>query len=1007
MPTLKLHLLGPPRVELDDTPVDLQRRKALALLVYLAINNQPHSRDTLATLFWPDHTQSQARAYLRRDLAVLNTSPAGRWLEADRETIELKHKPGFWLDVAEFSRLLETSQSHNHGPELVCQDCLRLLSDAVTLYNDDFLAGFTLRDSREFDDWQFFQTESLRQELGGALARLVQGYSKHGQADEAIPLARRWVALDPLYEPAQRQLITLYDAAGQPAAAIRQYEEYVKFLEEELGLPPEEDMTTLYEAIKAKRILGSYLKTQDRSRAPLKNKPWPDKEPEPEPELSPDDRPTRLDLAAELAQEGQYSAAIEQLKPLLKHNPVDEHTHRLMMRFYALGGHHHEALRQYQTCIQALATRDMAPDTETEQLYHQIINGDLAFPFKPAPKPPWLPSVPIAVEVEPTIPLVGRADELATLKAKIEVGWQGRGCTLLLCGDSGVGKTRIAYELLQSAAAGQMITMVGAAYEQEGYLPYQPFIEAFDRYLAEQQRPVDHNPITHYQPLESNDPQQERTALFKAAATFLTSLAASVPVVLLIDDLHAADEASLSLFHYMARHTRSAPVILLATYRTDAGANALSPVGSLLNALYRERLSDMLHLRPLSEPGGAAIIGHTLQGEVEPAVVKTVFEMAEGNPFFIQEISRAMLKSGRLLQESGQWRLAPGPTMQVPAQLRDLLRERVQRLGAAVEAALATAAVIGREFRFTILSAVASLPDGELLDALDAALSTHLVEETEEGYRFCHPLLRQVLYDGLSRVRRVWLHGRVAEAIEAAYGQHPAGLEAQVEALAYHYDRSDQRNRAMSYLVQAGKKAAAVYALEVASEHYERALALMNEAGIEDAPLRWQILQELGSLTFILGDTRRTVEHLEEALAMTPTPDWQPGLEDWVQAHRLIAKTLITAGHTAMAEQHLQVAMEAATDLGQASHDYSDLLYDVALWHLHRNEYQDALEVARRSLYIAEQLGNNEAKARAYEAIALACHARGDWEQGLAFEKQRAALVGSNLDVTRAYDLHL
>jgi DNA-binding SARP family transcriptional activator len=119
----------------------------------------------------------------------------------------------------------------------------------VTLYTDDFLAGFTLRDSSEFDDWQFFQTESHRQELAWALERLVSGLSAQDKPAAAIPHARRWLALDPLHEPAQRQLIHLYDQAGQPAAALRQYEEYVELMEEELGLPPEEETTTLYEAI--------------------------------------------------------------------------------------------------------------------------------------------------------------------------------------------------------------------------------------------------------------------------------------------------------------------------------------------------------------------------------------------------------------------------------------------------------------------------------------------------------------------------------------------------------------------------------------------------------------------------------------------------------------------------------------------------------------------------------------------------------------------------------------
>lgn len=264
MAVLKLFLFGPPRVELDGAPVDLQRRKAVALLAYLVTTGQPHSRDALATLFWPDLDQQRGRAYLRRDLAVLNSSLPGNWFIADREVIELRSDPGLWLDVAHFRRLLAACRSHDHPPEVVCADCLPLLAEAAELYTNDFLAGFTLPDSAEFDDWQFFQSEGLRQELASLLQRLVRGLSAHNQAEAAIAHARRWMALDPLHEPAQWRLIWLYDQTGQAAAAVRQYEEYARLLEEEFGLSPEEETTTLVEAIKAKRRLKPFLKIEEQ-----------------------------------------------------------------------------------------------------------------------------------------------------------------------------------------------------------------------------------------------------------------------------------------------------------------------------------------------------------------------------------------------------------------------------------------------------------------------------------------------------------------------------------------------------------------------------------------------------------------------------------------------------------------------------------------------------------------------------------------------------------------------
>lgn len=1003
MSTLKLFVFGPPRLELNGATVDIQRRKALALLVYLAVSGQPHSRDSLATLFYPDSDQSRARAYLRRDLALLNTTLAGAWLLADRETVELNS--GYWLDMAHFQQLLAACRQHDHPPESVCSDCLPHLNQAAQLHADDFLAGFTLRDSAEFDDWQFFQAETLRQELASVLERLVIGLGAGGDYKAAIPIARRWLALDPLHEPAQRHLIQIYDQADQPAAALRQYEEYVELLEEELGLPPAEETTTLYEAIKAKRMLGSYIKTVDKSQ--LSPAPLPARSEPVSPAKTaadPPDRQTGLAAAARQREAKDYVAAISTLKLLLAHYPADESIHRELMGVLALAGRRHEALRQYQSCVETLAAHQTAPTPETAALYRQIVSGeDISSPAAPPPL--------TAIEVERSGPLFGRESELEELMAKIRgSGGHHQGRTILLSGDSGVGKTRLASEGLREAALAGMVTLVGTAYEQEGYLAYQPFIEAIDRYLSEQHRPPEQNPITHYQPLGSSDPQQEHTALVNATASFLTSLASQAPVILLVDDLHAADEASLGLFHYLARQTRSAPVVLVATYRTDLAPEGNSAFASLINALYRERLSQVIHLHPLPEQAGGEIIGHILTGSVDPTLVQLIVETAEGNPFFVQEITRAMLKAGRLQEENGLWRLQAGAAPKVPSELRELLRERVQRLGPTVESALSAAAVIGREFRFPLLQAVTDLPDGQLLDAIDAALNAHLLEETEDGYRFHHSLVRHTLYDSLSRARRAWLHIRTAEAIESLDAARAESGQPVAEALAFHYERSErseQRERALPYLLQAGQKAARVYALEIAIDHYQRALTLMDDLKLNNPAQRWQILEQLGWWTLTIANTAQAVSYLEAALALAPTDDWQPTINDRVRLHRLIARTLISAGHAAVAEEHLLVAMEIAADNALVSADYAQLLYEVAMWYWHRNEYQEAYEVAQRGLEVATRLNNPEAIGNAYEVLALCCHSLGEWQQGLAYEQQRAALVGSDLDVTIAYDVHL
>jgi predicted ATPase len=730
-------------------------------------------------------------------------------------------------------------------------------------------------------------------------------------------------------------------------------------------------------------------------------------------------REARLALAAHQGEIGHYPQAIALLTPLLTAEPTDELVHRELIRLYALAGRRHDALRQYQTCFETLSTElELPPEPETTALYHQILNGKLTPPPPPVSPPAWMPPSPVIFEVERSGPLVGRKVELETLQSKIHRVWHGQGQTILLTGDAGVGKTRLAYELLRTAASAGMTTLFGAAYEQEGQLPYQPFIEAFDRYLSECQRLSDNhpsralgleNPITHFEPRGSTDPQQEHWALFKATARFLVDLTTQRPVILLVDDLHAADETSLRLFHYLARQTRTSPVILLATYRSDRGDTVASPGITLLNALYRERLSQTLPLSPLTEEHVGQMASHLLKGEADPNLIRSVFNLAEGNPFFVQEIIQALVKFEQVaLTQAGQWQLRSKAELHLSSGLGDLLRGRVARLGSTVETVLSTAALIGREFSFDILQNLLGLSDFALLDALDVALSGQFLEETDNGYRFRHPLIRRALDEGLSRSRRMWLHARVAEAIETVYSGRPEGLAPHVETLAFHFDASARRDRALQYLLQAGQKAAGLYAFEVAVNYFERALALMDHIGLKEPAQRWPILEALGWWGIILADTPRAVARFEQALALPSAEKWQPSGADRARMHRGAAVALITAGDTGAAEEHLRTALIEITEHeAKDTAEYAFVLYNMAQLYWHRNEYQQAFEAAQRSLAVAERLGDPIAIARAFEMLALACHSMGEWRQGLQFEEQRSALAGATLDVTEAFDVHL
>ena len=254
MAQVALYLLGLPRLERDGVPVTIDRRRTFAVAIYLALTGRAHSRDALAAFFWPEHDARSARTDLRRTLHGLNRALGAEWLLVEEERVAFRQDPNLWVDVLAFRRLLAACGEHGHRADALCPRCLPLLQQAVALYRDDFLAGFSLGDSPAFDDWQFFEGETLRDELTAALDRLTDGYTRQGAYAQATATARRRLAIDPLAEAAHRQLMQLYAWQGQPGSALRQYEQCVQTLAAELDVPPDAETQALAAQIKTRQV---------------------------------------------------------------------------------------------------------------------------------------------------------------------------------------------------------------------------------------------------------------------------------------------------------------------------------------------------------------------------------------------------------------------------------------------------------------------------------------------------------------------------------------------------------------------------------------------------------------------------------------------------------------------------------------------------------------------------------------------------------------------------------
>ena len=259
MSKLVISLLGSPSITIDQHPLDAQTYKATALLAYLAINQQPHTRLELATLLWTELDKDKALAALRTTLWKLKQAGLEGWLSIRRDEICLAKDESIEIDVLHFQELIAQCETHGHHPSKVCPACLAPLSEAANLYHGDFMKGFSLRDAGEFDNWQSLYNEVLRNEILRVLEKLVKGHRTQGEIERSIHFARRWISYDRFNEEIHRQLMNLYISAGQRPEALQHYRELTRLLHRD-SLEPQPETTQLYHQIlneKTERILST------------------------------------------------------------------------------------------------------------------------------------------------------------------------------------------------------------------------------------------------------------------------------------------------------------------------------------------------------------------------------------------------------------------------------------------------------------------------------------------------------------------------------------------------------------------------------------------------------------------------------------------------------------------------------------------------------------------------------------------------------------------------------
>jgi DNA-binding SARP family transcriptional activator len=531
-------------------------------------------------------------------------------------------------------------------------------------------------------------------------------------------------------------------------------------------------------------------------------------------------------LAALHENRRHYRQAIEWVRALLRHDPLHEAAYTRLIRLHALNGDRAAALHAYHTCATILRRElDVAPGRPARELYERLLNQES------------VPDVP--PEHGAVIPLVGRDKCWAQLQQL----WRkavSRPHLALISGEAGIGKTCLAEALVEWVGRQGIPALTARCYATQGELAYAPIVAWLrsrplpplaDPWLRELARlfPEILTEHPHLPPPEPLIKPWQRLRLFEALAHAL--LANHSALLLFLDDWQWCDPDTLDWLHFLLTDRRGQPArpqLLVVTAVRSGERGARAKLADWRPSLTHTGQLTELALGPLNQAATMALAEHVAQRPFDPTLAPLLFEGTEGHPLFIVEMVRAGLAQATPATETELVDHAAAMLAQpttLPARVRQVLEARLSQLSPAARSVMEAAAVIGRAFTYEVLRRTVDLGEDELVNCLDESWRRRIIREQEEdAYDFSHDKLREVAYAGLSRVRRRWLHGRVAQALEMVHAQE---LNSVAGVIAAHLEAARQPEPAIVYYQRAAAAARRIYAHQEGLATLQKAVALL------------------------------------------------------------------------------------------------------------------------------------------------------------------------------------
>jgi predicted ATPase len=734
------------------------------------------------------------------------------------------------------------------------------------------------------------------------------------------------------------------------------------------------------------------------------------------------------------------------LNAILEHDPYDERALVELMRLLGATGRRGDGLKLYQQFAERLR-RDVgvSPESTTRAAYEHLLKSEaVASQVYPAKE-----RVRAAKSVTRGT-LLGRENELEKAANLIEAARQGESHLLLIGGEVGIGKTRLAEEIAGRATAAGLEVAWGRCYEQDNHIPFMPFVEAA-RQIIEFLPPnylknrLGHQAgwllpllpelatkITGLNPPEAAPAEKEQARQRDAFIHLFEAASLHNPLLLVLEDWQWVDSETSALLQYFVRRAvdKELAVLIVCTYRSDETDQIARDMSSEMTGLVRQQIAQKIVLAGLNRSQTQILMHRILNTPLTAPLLETVYQQTGGNPFFLEELAKLLKEKSGQTTNFEQWAL--------PDTVRETIARRLTNLSEETLRLLRAAAVLGGEFEAGRLQKVAGLEDEELLDALDEAVAAQVLLElpgtNSEILRFKHALMRKYLYDNLSHLRRTKIHSRAGAVLEE---EAQTGMPVNLAEIAAQYQAGQEYDKAIYYYTEAGRRAAQLSANSTAVDYFKQALALVdygaqNEQKVSrrvELGVQWvrsacfssslaeneQRLFELehlvmenllvesrrdehlaeiyywfGRIYFVAGYIDKAIYYSEKSLALagenSPTG---------VQALSALGRALALHGDSARAIEILERAGKLCENIGnlfEASYCYG-VLGDV-YWNTGNGER--SMFFCDLCLELALKLGNPSRIGAAYYYRCLPLIEGGKWEEGLA-AAQKCLEIGRNL----------